>query len=173
MDGTWRSTGALGWPRQRVLHELRNGREYRTFPPGISIDWRDPNVERTLDLTGSTVTIVRGPKVSALALGLDKETVAIEIRDGEAPSQREPATKAPAASPASRRPSVVDETRVFIEIRDEHPNDPLSEPDLLKEMKRRLDGASPVRERVRELKRTIGANWRRRRGAPGRGKSAV
>ncbi len=39
---TWRSTNVLGWSKPRLLHELQNGRQYRTFPPGISIDWERP-----------------------------------------------------------------------------------------------------------------------------------
>jgi hypothetical protein len=169
MRATWRSTGALGWPKARVLHELQNGREYRTFPPGISIDWSDPNVERTLDLTGSAVTFVRGAKVSAALLGLDRLTVAFEIWDGEKPSQLEPAANAPAAL---RRATEAEEKQCLITMMKERPNDPLSEPDRLKEMKRRI-GARPVRKRVRHLMRTIGAKWKRRRGNPGRKKSAV
>jgi hypothetical protein len=59
-DATWCSAGTLcrerGWSKRRLLYELRNGLSNRTIPPGGTIDWHDPNVERTLDLEASEVS---------------------------------------------------------------------------------------------------------------------
>jgi hypothetical protein len=63
-DATWRSLSTLcrelDWSRPRLLHELRNGLRYRTFPPGYTVDWHDTNVERSLDVEASTVTLMLG-----------------------------------------------------------------------------------------------------------------
>jgi hypothetical protein len=164
-DATWRSLSTIcrerDWSSRRLLHELRQGTVlYRTVPPDISIDWWDPNAERSLDLATSEVTIVRGAKVSPLLVGLDKVTVGIELLV--------PSPPPPAGAPAARkRIAAADEEQCFLAIMRERPNDPLGESDLLKEMKSRL-GASPVRERIRNLRRTVGAEWRRPRGHPPR-----
>jgi hypothetical protein len=104
MAATWRSISAFcrerDWSLRRLLHELRQETiRYRTHPPGILIDWWDPNVERSLNLDRSEVTILRGAKVSEpFLLGLDKTTVAIELRDDEIPLQLVPVAAAPAAA---------------------------------------------------------------------------
>jgi hypothetical protein len=95
-DATWRSTGTLcrelDWSRLRLLHELRNGLSYRTYPPGHVIDWHHPDVERSLDLEASAVTITLGVVAekgeACFVLGLDRLTVAVEVlppTDAEVP----------------------------------------------------------------------------------------
>ena len=89
MGATWRSLSALcreaDWSRPRVLHQLRNGLPYRTYPPGHTVDWHDPNVERSLNVDASTVTLKRGLGVvfaegeAGFVLGTDTLTVGIEV----------------------------------------------------------------------------------------------
>ena len=93
MDATttqqeWRSTRESGWSKPRWLYELQNGWPYRTWPPNIPIDWHSPEVERTFDVTASTVTFTRDYKVvpgPILQLGIDRPTV--EIRGAVAASR--------------------------------------------------------------------------------------
>jgi hypothetical protein len=51
-NATWRSLSTLcherDWSKPRALFELQNGLRYRTVPPGHTIDWHNPNVERSL-----------------------------------------------------------------------------------------------------------------------------
>src|SRR5262245_873912 len=70
----------LDWSRSRLLYELRQGRvPYRTIPPGHVIDWHDPNVEHSLDVKASTVTLVLGVLDVPGVIGLDCITVGVEV----------------------------------------------------------------------------------------------
>jgi len=109
MSVTWRSLGTLcrerDWSKQRVLYELQNGLPYRTIPPGHVVDWHHRDVQRSLDVEASTVTIPQGV-VSAegdgfFVLGLDRLTVGIEVlppTDAEMPSPPADTPKAVTAS---------------------------------------------------------------------------
>jgi hypothetical protein len=88
MDATWRSLGTLcrelDWSKPRLLYELQNGLRYRTVPPGHTIDWNDPEVQRSLDVEASTVRLVLGAFAlteggGAPAFGIDSLTVGIEV----------------------------------------------------------------------------------------------
>jgi hypothetical protein len=96
MDATWRSLATLcrelDWSRPRLLHELRNGLRYRTFPPGHAIDWHDSNVERSLDVEASQVAVLRGV-FGGPGVGFDRPIVGIEVL---------PPTEATTASPSAR-----------------------------------------------------------------------
>jgi hypothetical protein len=86
-DATWRSLGTLcrerDWSKRRLLHELRNGLSYRTVPPGHAVDWHHPDVERSLDVDASEVTLTRGVLAAegegCFVLGLDRPTVGVEV----------------------------------------------------------------------------------------------
>jgi hypothetical protein len=86
-DATWRSLGTLcrerDWSKRRLLHELRNGLSYRTVPPGPAVDWHHPDVERSLDVDASEVTLTRGVLAAegegCFVLGLDRPTVGVEV----------------------------------------------------------------------------------------------
>lgn len=82
--------------------------------------------------------------------------------DADAPP---PSADAPPASPAPRRPSDAAVEQCFRGIMKGRPDDPPDEDWLFAEMKRRL-GASPVRQRVRNLWREIAPQWKRPRGHP-------
>jgi hypothetical protein len=105
MAATWCLTSEIAASKPELIHALLNGLQCRTYPPGVSIDWRDPSVQRSLDMQASTVTIVRGPRVSTdpLVFGLDRVTVGIKVLGGEVPSPPPAAADAPAAPPASPR----------------------------------------------------------------------
>jgi hypothetical protein len=87
MDATWQTLGSLcrerDWSKHRLLDELRNGLPYRTTPLGHAIDWHHPDVERSLDVAASEVTITRGVLAAegeaGFVLGLDRPTVGIEV----------------------------------------------------------------------------------------------
>jgi hypothetical protein len=79
----------LDWSRRRALYELQNGLRYRTIPPGHLIDWRHPDVERSLDVAASEVTYTKGVLDVEGVVGLDWPTVGIEVLppdDSEAPA---------------------------------------------------------------------------------------
>jgi len=171
-NATWMKPGILcrgrDWSEQRLILELQNGLPFRTAPPGGEhrIDWDNPTVR--LDLAAGTVTfhrewrrVVRG---DARGVRGTEVTVAFEVLPpvDEVPA---PSADAPAGTPAPRRTSSAAVEQCFRDIMKERPDDPPSEAWLIPEMKRRL-GASPGRERVRNLWRTIGAQWKRPVGAP-------
>jgi hypothetical protein len=83
-NATWRSLSTLcrerDWSKPRALYELQNGLRYRTVPPGHVVDWRDPTVERSLDVEASTVTLVLGVFGDG-GLGVDVRTVGIEVAE--------------------------------------------------------------------------------------------
>ena len=163
----WKTTSELGWSEPRLRHELRSGRPFRTFPPGHEheIDWSARDVN--LDVQGSVVTFTRGA-FGGPGLGFDRPTVGIEVLwDAWPDAEVTPLpANAPAATPRlGKRVSAADEEKCFRDIWAEHPDDPLSEAELLAEMNQRL-GAPPVRDRVRKLWKAIAPKWKRPRGHP-------
>ena len=62
-DATWRTTATLcrelDWGRQRLIYELENGLPSRTVPPGRVIDWRDPRMQRGLNVETSELSFSR------------------------------------------------------------------------------------------------------------------
>src|SRR5262245_21281806 len=88
-NATWRS-GALcrewGWSYRRLLHELRQGLPYRTFPPGYTVNWHAV-VAQTFDPEAVPI-VVDGPEV------LNTVTVAVEVQ---------PPTDAPSLAPQRQR----------------------------------------------------------------------
>jgi hypothetical protein len=79
MNATWRSTSELGLSKAHLLHLLQNGLPYRTWPPGISIDWRDPYVQAHFDVQASQlVKFVPGPGVPPI-LASAQVTVGIQV----------------------------------------------------------------------------------------------
>ena len=178
-DATWRSLGILcrerGWSKSRALHELQNGLPYQTVPPlpsGRSIDWRNPNVAYGLNVETGDLTLVLGA-FGGGGLGFDTLTVSIEVlppaapTDAElpAPSATAPPATAPAAAPAPRRPSAAAVEQCLRVIMKERPDNPPGENELFVEMTQRL-GASPGRDRLRQLRRRIAPQWKRPRGHP-------
>jgi hypothetical protein len=180
MNATWRSAGvlcrALDWSKRRLIYELENGLPYRTVPPGWTIDWRDSYVWPYFNVEASEIStpygvvfaaIVPPPPKTHSALAYEKVTLGIEVLPPDAPTDAEPApaADAPAASPAPRRPSDAAVEQCFRNIMKECPNDPPSEDELFAEMRQRL-GASPGRNRLRQLRREIAPQWKRPRGHP-------
>jgi hypothetical protein len=164
-SATWRSTSALGWSKSELLHEMRSGRPYKTFPPDIPIDWWSVQVERSLDMEAGQVTLTGMVPVPKGVSGLGLLNVGIKIWDGEPPWPPSPTADVPGAPPAPRRPSDAAVERCFREIQEERPDDPPSEKWMLSEMTRRL-GASPIRQRVRELWKRIAPRWKRPQARP-------
>jgi hypothetical protein len=91
-DATWQSLGTLcrdrDWSKRRLLDELENERLcFRTIPEGHEreIDWRDPNVQRSLDVEASEVSFHDDKKAvakrdrSLVILSLGRVTVGIEV----------------------------------------------------------------------------------------------
>jgi hypothetical protein len=183
MNATWQTLGklcrALDWSPQRLLYELQNGRvHYRTVPEGYTIDyWLDPYLRRHLSIEASEISIPYGTMCGAIVPPPSKTQaylraggliLGIEVLAPGAPTDAEmpsPSASAPAASPAPRRPSDAAVEQCFRAIMKERPNDPPSEDDLFAEMKQRL-GASPGRDRLRQLRREIAPQWKRPRGHP-------
>lgn len=172
MNATWRTLGtlcrSLDWSEPRLVHELQNGLPYRTVPPGHIIDWHDPNVLRSLEVKASTVTLdhVRVSGEGRVSFfGAYREVIGIEVLPPDALPAPTPPPSVSQAAPPPRKVSAAEVERCFRDIVKEHPNDPLSEPELFAEMKRRL-GASPGRNRLRQLRRVIAPQWRRPRGHP-------
>jgi len=108
----WRSISAvcreLGWSKPRLLHELRAGLPYRTFPPGHIIDWGHLNIEQTLDMQVGTVTIytmadadgVFGFNAAVLGIEVDVPTLGTEV-----------AATPPLSAPKSLQQWLADKTR--------------------------------------------------------------
>ena len=83
MNATWRTLGALcrerGWSKSRAVYELQNGLPYRTFPSGYQIDWRDPNVTRSLNAETGEVVLMRGMVEVEGVHGFNTLTVSLEV----------------------------------------------------------------------------------------------
>jgi hypothetical protein len=173
-DATWRTPGSLcrelDWPWGRLCGELIAGRAfYRTYPP-YEIDWGDP----TLRFDGeSTVTILHRHSAKPGVRGFYK-TVDVEVSlpptdvsPAPAPSLLPTAAVAASSPPASPRKNVseAEVERCFRDIMKERPDDPPDEEWLLAEMTRRL-GASPGRQRLRNMWKTIAPEWKRPVGHP-------
>jgi hypothetical protein len=190
MDATWRTLGTLcrelGWSRQRLLHELQNGRvPYRTIPEGYVIDdWLDPYLRPYLNIEASEISIPSGVVVGAIndavavitgrprppkrRSDLEGMTLGIEVLPPGAPADPAvppPSADAPAASPAPRKVSEADVERCLRAIMAERPDDPPGDDELFAEVTRRL-GVSPGRDRLRQLRRRIAPEWKRPRGHP-------
>ena len=56
----WAPSAASLTGRSRARFTSSNGWPYRTIPPGVAIDWHHPDVQHSLDLATSEVTITRG-----------------------------------------------------------------------------------------------------------------
>jgi hypothetical protein len=190
MSATWRTLGTLcrefGWSRQRLLYELQNGRvRYRTIPEGYVIDdWLDPYLRPYLNVEASEISIPSGVVVGAIndavavitgmpppkrRSELEGMTIGIEVLPPGAPADADvpsPSAGAPAVSPAPpRKVSEADVERCLRAIMAERPDNPPGEDELFAEMTRRL-GASPGRDRLRQLRRRIAPEWRRPKGHP-------
>jgi hypothetical protein len=191
MSATWRTLGTLcrelGWSRQRVLYELQNKRVcYRTIPEGYVIDdWLDPYLRPYLNIEASEISIPSGVVVGAIndavavitgrppppkrRSKLEGMTIGIEVLPPGAPADADvppPSADAPAASPAPpRKVSEADVERCLRAIMAERPNDPPGEDELFAEMKSRL-GASPGRQRVRNMRKRIAPGWKQPVGRP-------
>jgi hypothetical protein len=160
MGATWRSTAEFGWSKPRHLHELRGGRPYRTFPPGIPIDWHSPEVERTFDVAASTVTFTRGYKVATepiLQLGIDRPTLGIEVWDGEVPPPSA-AAPAPQTTPPAETVSDTDLKACILAIQRDRPDDPPDEETLWAAVEDRLK-AKVGRDRVRNARKKVAPKW--------------
>jgi hypothetical protein len=175
MNATWRTLGALcrelDWSPRRLLHELQGGLPYRTIPEGHVIDWHDPNVRRWLNVEASEVSFydekVAKERSQGIVISLGLVTYGVEVLPPDAPPAPAP-TPPPSVSqtpPPLRKVSVADVERCLRNIMNERPNDPPSEDELFAEMRQRL-GASPGRNRLRQLRREIAPQWKRPRGHP-------
>jgi hypothetical protein len=86
-----------------MLHELRSGRRYRTWPPEVTFDWHDPYVQERLDMQASQLTkIVLGPRVPPI-LASDQVNVGLEVWDGEAPLSPSPSSPGTRRKPTNKR----------------------------------------------------------------------
>ena len=105
----WVSINRLDWSEPRLIHELRNGLAYRTFPPGITIDWRDPRVQgNLLDMETSTVAAGTIPRTLGTVGGaIDDDTPTVIGIEVQLPAS-EPTVAAPGVAKldAGRAPSV-------------------------------------------------------------------
>jgi hypothetical protein len=84
-DATGRSLGIYcrerGWSKPRALYELQNGLPFRTvppLPPGVSIDWHNPNVTHGLNVETGDLKLILGVS-GGPGLGFDTLTVSIEV----------------------------------------------------------------------------------------------
>src|SRR5262245_54637123 len=98
----WRSLGTLcrelDWSEPRALYELQNGLRYRTIPPGHAVDWHNLDVQRSLDVQASKITLTLGV-FGGPGLGIDRLTLGIEVlppTDAEMPSPPEDTPEASA-----------------------------------------------------------------------------
>jgi hypothetical protein len=168
MEAAWRSPGQLGWSKQRALHELQNGLPYRTFPPGHVVDWHDRIVQDSFDVAASTITITVGV-FGGPGVGFDRRIIGIEVLpplEADRADADEAPSRSPIHAPASRKHIAQAELdKCFGEIVDDHPNDPLTEEELLEELETRL-GVAPSRKRVRDMWKVKWPNWKRPRGHP-------
>jgi hypothetical protein len=163
---SWRRTGTLcrerDWSKQRLLHELRNGLRYRTFnPTGRTIDWHSREVERTLDVEASTVTLVReGRGMSVmrggrLVLVLDVDCIGIEVLppdDAEVPS---PSADAPTAE-VKAKPSVTWAIATTSRLRKEHK---IPQGVIKAKLARLLEAEAEKAVKAGQLKRALKANY--------------
>jgi hypothetical protein len=189
-SATWRSFRALceerGWSRAQLIWGWKNGEvRVRSVPPGNEgrIDIHDPDVEASVDIENSTVTVrdpeqaktVRGRGIVWVDDGAETLDIAVMLA-AEATADRKPTPKPkskpkpkpkPKRKPAPKRPSDSAVEKCLDDIVRDYPNGPLgNEQWLLAEMKDRL-GASPGRERVRDLLRKEKyRSWKRPVGHP-------
>ena len=84
-DATGRSLGIYcrerGWSKPRALYELQNGLPFRTvppLPPGVSIDWHNPNVTHGLNVETGDLKLILGVS-GGPGLSFDTLTVSIEV----------------------------------------------------------------------------------------------
>jgi hypothetical protein len=95
MDRSWCSLGTLcgarDWSTPRLLHELESGLGYRTIPAGYTIDWRHPEVRRSLDLEAGTVMIVQTVLMADGVPDIECRIVGVEVLSADV----EAATKVP------------------------------------------------------------------------------
>jgi hypothetical protein len=105
-SATWCSLGRLcrerDWSRQRLLDEFP-GLRYRTFPPGHTVNLRDDNVRRSLDVEASTVTLIGMVGGGGGVTGFHYLTVGIEVVPPDAPTDEAPMASAPWAIATTRR----------------------------------------------------------------------
>jgi hypothetical protein len=173
MDATWRSPGTLcrqlDWSKRRLIYELQNGLPYRTIPPGHTIDWHDPEVERTFNVEAGEVTlgyeVYKGGTMSFGPL-----TVGIEVLPPDAappvPSLASDSV-APSSLPTSPRKNVseADLRNCILTIKTERPNDPPDEEELWTEVERRLN-ATVARDRVRQTRDEVAPEFKLPVGRP-------
>jgi hypothetical protein len=172
-DATWLSLGTLcrelDWSKPRAVYELQNGLPHRTVPPlEHAIDWHDPEVQRSLDVTTSEVTIARALDVmkgeGSIAFiwpGIERLTVGIEVL---APTDVSPApaptpTVASSSPPASpKKVSAAKLRECLLAIVKDHPNDPLGDDALHEEVETRL-GVPVGRNRVCNARKDHAPQW--------------
>jgi hypothetical protein len=165
MGATWRSLGTLcrerGWSRSRLIYEWQeNGLRFRTIPPGHEheIDMHDPEVERTLDVEASEVTLTVVPMMRG-GVGTDLLTLGIEVMP---PVDASPAPMTLPLAPQTTTPpktvSNKDLRDCILAIKDDRPNDPPDEEALRTEVENRL-GLTVARDRVRDARKKVAPEW--------------
>jgi hypothetical protein len=180
-DATWQRTDTLcrerDWSQQHLLHELANGLPYRTDPPGWTVRWGS-HFWPYLNVKASTLLVPPGgmagieppPSTKHSDLFTWGALLRIEVWQPDPPAKAEvpsPAANVPAVSPAPppKKVSKAEVERCLRDIMKERPSNPLNEGELFAEVKHRL-GASPGRDRLRQLRREIAPQWKRPVGAP-------
>ena len=176
MDATWRTLVTLcrecDWSKPRLVHELQSGLQYRTVPPGHTIDWRIPTCKASLDESAVTILPVRPADERIDQYGNVIEprfpvTIGVEVMPlTDAPLVPEPSSRHLRA-PSTRVAQVSEAAlrRKLKEIVDGHPQGtpPLDEKTLHAELEKRL-GARVVRDRFRAARDEVAPGFKRPRG---------
>jgi hypothetical protein len=123
----WTPINQLGWSKPRLLYELQNGLPYRTYPPGVEIDWRCGQLaQHSLDIAAGTVMVARGVNFadgeSFFVLGPDTVTVGIEVGLSADVTEAPAAAVAPAdASNAPASDRLLEPKEVFADLCRDNP----------------------------------------------------
>ncbi|MFZ1090485.1 MAG: hypothetical protein WAN75_14820, partial [Xanthobacteraceae bacterium] len=156
-DATWRSLSTLcrelDWSRPRLVHELRNGLPYRTFPPGHTVDWHHPEAEQTLNIAASEVTITQTVLMADGLPDLVRRTLGIEVlppTDAEVPL---PAASTPKVTTASSRWAVAATRNLRAEKKK------IPEGVTKAELARLLEGEAKKAVRAGQIKRALTAAY--------------
>jgi hypothetical protein len=168
-SATWRSIGfhcrEQDWSKPVVLAKIHNrglrarfvfddGRVQEAQPA----DWRKSHVRDSLNIHDSTTRIVLG----VTDLAIDVQTVGVEVLPADAEeSPKADAVPTPTPAPVSE----ADLRKTILAIKDEHPDGPPDEKDLLTEVANRL-GRPVARNRVRTARREMAPEWVNRVGRP-------
>jgi hypothetical protein len=152
----WTSISQLGWSKQRLIYELQHGLPYRTFPPGVTINWHDPNVQRSLDVEASTVTLMLGV-FGGGGIGFDRPTVGVEVL---LPTDADGAPLSPEdAQPALAPP--VDVNNAPASTLEEDPKDPtLRQEIILAILDQNFPNGIPHPRRPAQLTEIVRKGWK-------------